>query len=247
MSAAGPPPTLESVQGLHRRRRLTWPGGEDVDTLVLWMQIGPLHVDLRLPAELPDLSGATGLADLDPAALRALARCEGFAGTTTVERGVCTWTRRINWHGPAEPDIGRLEATAEGLLETGVLADYAELWTREPPEGDGARAARALTRPDGQLCVILREGPRFLLGRGAPEALGAAPLAERLETALAARHRAALARLLDMEFCAGRLVPDGGVVEVSTLPYRAGAAAFAGDPWTDPEPRLAAPGPWRDA
>ena len=244
--AAGPP-TLEAVQGLHRRRRIRWPGGEDVTTLVLWMQVGPLHVDLRLPADLPDLAGAEGVEALPPDALRALARCEGFAGTTTVEGGLCTWTRRVNWLGPAEPDIGRLEDTPEGLLETGVLADYEELWTREPPEGDGARAARALTRPDGQFCILLREGPRFLMGRAAPEAMTAAPLAERLETALAARHRAAIARLLDMEFCAGRLTPYGGVVEVSTLPFRKDAPAFVGDPWAEPAPRLAAPGPWRDA
>jgi hypothetical protein len=246
-SAPPEPPTLEAVQGLHRRRRLRWPGGEDVSTLVLWMQVGALHVDLRVPEGLPDLSGADSVADIPPDALRALAACEGIAGTTAVAGGLCTWIRRVNWRGPAEPDVGRLEATPEGLLETGVLADYEELWTPEPPEGDGARAARVLTRPDGQLCVLLREGPRFLMGRAAPEAMTAAPLAERLETALAARHRAAVARLLDMEFCAGRLTPYGGGIEISTLPFNAGRPAFAGDPWTAPAPRLTAPGPWRDA
>ncbi|SFI48111.1 hypothetical protein [Albimonas pacifica] len=222
-------PTLEAVQGLWRRAWLRAPGHEDATTEVHWIQAGRLHVDLRLPEGLPDVRGAKALADLPPRVLRALARAEGFAGATAVERGVCTWTRRVNWRGPLDgPDVGALFFENGALIERGVFADYAELWRREPTEAP--LAARQLRRADGQAAVLARAGDRFLLGRGAPEALAApAPLPERLERALAHRHRGALRRLFDQEFCRGRLTPEGGIIERSTNPLREGALAFPAD------------------
>ncbi|MEM1314981.1 MAG: hypothetical protein AAGI51_10530, partial [Pseudomonadota bacterium] len=151
------------------------------------------------------------------------------AGETGLKQNVCTWTRRINWRGPVDgPDAGTLEETAEGLVETGVFAEYDELWTLETP---GPAQARRLSGPGGRLAVVVRAGDRFALGRGAPEAMAGPPLAERLETALAARHRGALERLFDMEFCWGRLAEAGPVIARSTLPGRAGDLAWRGDPF----------------
>ena len=72
------------------------------------------------------------MADLSDSALAALAEAEGFAGEITVSDGVCTWDRRLNWHGrPEGIDAGRVEFDASGdLLETGVHADYSESWHR---------------------------------------------------------------------------------------------------------------------
>ncbi|MDF2235575.1 hypothetical protein P2H44_23715 [Albimonas sp. CAU 1670] len=225
-------PTLADVQGLWRRLWLRTPAAEDATTEVHWLQAGPLHVDLRLPADPPDVRGARSLSDLPPRVLRLLARAEGFAGATAVERGVCTWTRRVNWRGPLDgPDVGALFFENGDLMERGVFADYAELWRRLP--GAGPLAARQLRRADGQAAVLARAGERFLLGRGAPEALAApASLPVRLERALAHRHRGALRRLFDQEFCHGRLTPGGGIIERSTNPLREGALAFPPDAFT---------------
>lgn len=222
-------PRLEDVQGLWRRLWLRAPGREDATTEVHWIQAGRLHVDLRLPADIPDVRGAKALADLPPRVLRALARAEGFAGATAVERGVCTWTRRVNWRGPLDgPDVGALFFEDGDLVERGVFADYAELWRRLPC--DGPLVARQLRRADGQAAVLARAGDRFMLGRGAPEALAApGALAERLDLALAHRHRGALRRLFDQEYCLGRVTERGGVIERSTNPLRVGALAFRPD------------------
>ncbi len=246
MHVARPPtpaPGLAEVQGLWRRLWLRAPGQEDATTEVHWLQAGALHVDLRLPAGLP--SDALAPADLDAAGLRAIARAEGFAGVTSVERGVCTWTRRINWRGPLDgPDVGALFFEDGDLMERGVFADYAELWRRVETPSALARptlSARQLRRADGQLAIAVRAGDRFLLGRAAPEALAASgSLAARLELALSHRHRGALKRLFDMEFCRGRVTPEGGRIERSTQPGRKGALAFGPDLFSAEETELSA-------
>ncbi|MEC9433524.1 MAG: hypothetical protein VYD87_11520 [Pseudomonadota bacterium] len=232
---AAPPPRLLDVQGLWRRRWLRAGGREDATTEVWWLQAGPLHVDLRLPADLPRRAaardGVRALADLPAPDLRRLARAEGFAGVTTVERGVCTWTRRVNWRGPLDgPDVGALFFEGDALIERGVFADYAELWEREGPGARPPLRAVQLRRADGQAAVLAQAGEMFMLGRGAPAALAAnAPLADRLDRALAQRHRGALRRLFDQEFCIGRVTPAGGIVARSTNPLRVGARAFDAD------------------
>ena len=219
-------PRLQDIQGLWRRLWLRTPGFVDETTEVYWLQAGPLHVDLRLPPEPPEVRGAAALSDLPPRLLRQLARAEGFAGATNVERGVCTWTRRVNWRGPLDgPDVGALFFENGELMERGVFADYAELWTHIPLPG--LLESRQLRRADGQAAVLARAGDVFMLGRGAPDQLAAAgPLAERLELALAHRHRGALSRLFDQEFCHGRLTPEGGRILRSTNPLREGDLAF---------------------
>ncbi|SDW78785.1 hypothetical protein SAMN05444336_102349 [Albimonas donghaensis] len=244
--AAPPPPRLIDVQGLWRRQWLRTAGEEDATTEVWWIQAGPLHVDLRLPADLPRREtgrpGVRGLADLPAADLRRLARAEGFAGITTVERGVCTWTRRVNWRGPLDgPDVGALFFEGDALIERGVFADYAELWRREAPGARPPLRAMQLRRADGQAAVLAQAGEIFMLGRGAPGALAAnAPLADRLDRALDQRHRGALRRLFDQEFCIGRITPAGGVIARSTNPLRVGARAFDADVFEADAVRLTA-------
>ena len=54
------------------------------------------------------------------------------------------------------------------------------------------------------------------------------------------RHRGALRRLFDQEFCIGRITPAGGVIARSTNPLRVGARAFDADVFEADAVRLTA-------
>lgn len=157
--------TPADLQGHWRRHWLKAPGVVDHDTCVHWMQCGQTYADIRIPAGRPDIRGATALADLSDRALDALAGAEGFAGAITVSDGVCTWKRRLNWHGrPKAIDAGRVEFDAAGdLLETGVHAEYSESWHRLDDTPD---EALELTDGNGSLAVLVTVGTRFVLAYG---------------------------------------------------------------------------------
>lgn len=136
--------TPAHIQGHWVRDWIKAPGFEDHTTRVHWMQAGDIYADVRIPHTRPNAVGATCLADLNPAALTTLAKAEGFAGTTTLDGDTCTWLREINWHGtPDEPDVGAISFDVEGrMIETGVHADYSELWTQK---AKGTTAARCFS------------------------------------------------------------------------------------------------------
>ncbi len=121
---------LSDIQGHWVRDWIKAVSFEDHTTRVHWMQAGLDYADVRIPLERPDLGTARCLADLDAAALLALAQAEGFAGHVTLEGDNCTWHRDVNWHGtPDAPDVGEISFDAQGcMIEAGVLADYTELW-----------------------------------------------------------------------------------------------------------------------
>lgn len=219
--------TAADLTGLWRRDWIKAPGFQDHTTRVAWWQsAGGGFVDLRVPADLPDLGDATCLADLDPPALRSLLRAEGFAGTITVENGTCTWQRASNWHGfPTAPDVGRMTWDAGGgLVETGAHADYAELWQRA---GGSAPQFRTFRRGTDALRIIWDDAG-FMLGSGAADAPASAPLL----AALVAGERPAPRRLA-AQFAAlyARGVWDGGagVVTLATDPFVQGAALLSKD------------------
>ncbi|MFN3613081.1 MAG: hypothetical protein ACK4WC_00770, partial [Rubrimonas sp.] len=217
-------PSQADLVGLWRRGWIRAGGVEDAATRVLWHQGDATFADLRVPADLPDMAGARALADLDAAALAALARCEGFAGRAAVVDGVCTWTRAINWRGPeAAPDVGRLALTDGGMIETGVHAEFSELWLRQD---GGPVFTRRLADGTGRRAFIVWTEALFTLGIGDPATKAGPPLEARLAKALADGDRAALAAILAMEFSHG--VFDGGDARVtlSTIPPRVGARPF---------------------
>ena len=153
--------TLDQLQGHWIRGWIKAPGFEDRTTRVHWMQCGAAYADVRIPAERPDTSGIACLADLPAEALAQLAGSEGFAGTVTLEDAHCTWQRDINWHGtPEATDIGHIAFDAQGkMIETGVHADYTELWDNENPD---AKSAYALTG-EGYAGTLVIIGTRCVL------------------------------------------------------------------------------------
>ncbi len=223
--SAPPVPTLQGLSGLWHRSWLRAPGIEDTATLVLWRQGPSAFVDLRIPRDVAARGAVPRLADLSAEALRGLCRCEGFAGETRIEAGVCTWTRRINLAGPETGrDVGALTLTPDGLLETGVEADYTELWHHEDR---ASHHERRLRRADGQLCILVWSEAAFSLGRAHPDALTGPAFTNRVGGALDAGDRPALLRAFDQEFSAGVLTEGIALITHSTDPSRIGKRPFA--------------------
>jgi len=214
------------IQGHWARRWLRAPGFEDATTRVHWMQAGGVYADVRVPLERPDLGQARCLAEMSTAALAELLSAEGFAGTTEVADSVCTWTRHINWHGATEDvDAGRLSFDAAGdLIEDGVHADYAELWTRpaqSPCEGV------QLSGSD-MTAYLVSVGDQFVFGLGTPNA----PPTDALQNALAAGERpdAALADVFDRVHIYGRWQGAHGIAELATNPFLEGLRVLTSGP-----------------
>ncbi|MGD9294873.1 MAG: hypothetical protein PVI41_08325 [Roseobacter sp.] len=170
------------IGDLHGHWRRAWikaPGFEDTTTHVHWMQCGAYYADVRIPDGLPDISGARSLSDLDPETLRTLMQAEGFAGTISVENDVCTWARRINWHGkPDAVDAGKMSFDADGaLIEDGVHADYRELWVRQPHAPLEALGCTA----DGQEIFLMSSETAFVLAVGATDTPASRSLVSALD------------------------------------------------------------------
>ncbi len=143
------------------------------------MQFGPLFADIRIPASRPKLDGAAALDAFEAPALLTLMQAEGFAGTATVDKGVCTWQRRINWHGvPERVDARRMSFEAAGTLrEDGIHADYTEMWQQIPERPVKAHFVRWA----GLEGVVVFSRARFLVGVGLPGAPASGPLIAVLE------------------------------------------------------------------
>lgn len=201
-------------------------GSRDTTTTVLWLQGPTLFVDLRLPAGEPKalgrLGGPTDLEHAPPEVLDALAAREGFAGRFGLDGDLARWDRLVDWHPQTGvPDEGTLALQGDVVVETGVHAPYVEHWRPEPPSDPGDAAAVLLHEDGtGRTGVLVRVGARFGLARSRPAPL---PDGTRLADLLHAAGPADRAALLDCEVSLGRVEPGGRwVVELSTLPWRAG-------------------------
>ncbi|MFW5655075.1 MAG: hypothetical protein ACOCYW_05440 [Roseicyclus sp.] len=168
--------TEADLQGHWRRDWIRIPGHEDRTTRVHWLQAGALYADIRVPHDRPRLPGSC-LAEATAPDIAALMRAEAFAGTISVEGGVCTWAREVNWHGtPEGVDAGAMAFEDGALIETGVHADYAERWVRE---GTGLRTSRVTSGTHAG--VLVEDAGRFLLVMGVRGAPSSAPLVVALE------------------------------------------------------------------
>lgn len=209
---------LDDIQGHWRRRWLRAPGFEDSTTRVHWMQAGDVYADVRIPLDRPDLGGATRLSDLSAAALVSLLAAEGFAGRATVEGGVCTWARHINWHGAtSDIDAGRLSFESDGdLIEDGIYADYAERWTRP------SAVPRTGQRYKGQDCLgyLVTVGGDFVFGLGRVDAPGSQDVMDALERGDVWSD--GLADLFERVHVLGRWQEETGVTVLCTNPFAEG-------------------------
>lgn len=234
MTAGVAPRTLTVVppwlRGLWRRQSIAWPDGRvDDTTVVYWLQTASAFVDIRIPADRPDLHDRRGFAALDEAELAWLARQGGFAGWTELDGDCCRWHREIDYQPPnGIPDEGRLRLRTDGtLIEEGIHERYVEIW--QPVAcGAGAPHVGRLDSPDDPRHeVLVVWGEVFLYARDRGAVL---PHAESL-AALASRG-ADLPALLDCDISLG--VREGGRVpweiRLSTLPFREGQSLTLGAP-----------------
>lgn len=213
---------IDDLQAHWQRDWIKAPGFEDHTTHVHWLQCGAFYADLRIPEELPDVSGARSLSALDPEVLLVLMRAEGFAGSITVADSVCTWARRINWHGsPRDIDAGRMSFNEAGaLIEDGVHAEYRELWRRQPHapiEALGGEMA-------GQEVILLSSEATFLLAIGTPDAPPSAALMEALERG---ERPEALARHFASVYVMGLWDGADGIARLATHPFLKGEAVIS--------------------
>lgn len=213
--------TADDLQGHWRRIWIRSPGGEDRTTRVRWLQAGACFADIRVPADLPDITGAVSLAEIGPRLLRSFLACEGFAGTITVENAVCTWHRRINWHGASDRvDAGRMSFDETGgLIEEGTQADYSELWRR----AGTATLHACKVAGDGREGVFVTSGETFILGLGRPQAPASAPIMAALSEGRIPEEAIELFRDV---YLFGRWSGQEGTVLLSTDPFLVGGPAL---------------------
>ncbi|MEM8729024.1 MAG: hypothetical protein AAGF79_03825 [Pseudomonadota bacterium] len=224
--------TQDDLQGLWKRAWIKAPTQaptfEDHTTRVYWAQSGALYADLRIPLDRGLPTGARTLADLDAATMLRLMQAEGFAGTTSVIDGVCTWAREINWHGqPDDVDAGQMWFDGADLIEDGVHGDYREVWLREPtPPLTAVRAT--CDRLSG---ILVRSERMFLLGLGHPDAPATAPLVAALEAGVIPDE---LPAHFETEYVFGHWDGARGIADLCTNPFREGHCVLEhlGDGWS---------------
>ena len=210
----------DRYRGVWVRTLLQTPTLRDDTTFVRWLQTSRWHADLRVPA------GAR------PQPLPAdLARQQGFSGVTTVESTtdaeVCAWHRRFDFQPPGpHPDAGRIVFDgADRLVETGIHADYLEVWERLP-ESTGRFAVLALpaSTPHEATTLLLVAGRHAMRVRPRRAPWPA-------DTAVADDLAALLLRhpqhedLLDLEISYGTLVEGKLAITQSTLPRCEGSTS----------------------
>lgn len=225
-SSDPPAPVPDPYLGVWRRTLLETASARDEHSQVWWLQTPRWHADLRLPAGRPDFSGVTRLAECNDVQLAWLATQQGFCGVTQVDGEQCTWHRQMDFQ-PANGnrDIGRMVFDGERVIETGVEADYREIWERLPPSR-GSSAALELLVEDSESpprpTWLLVAGDCFFYVRGRAQPL---PGATDLPSLISRAHpsRSQLVEWLNVEISFGhRSGPAAWRIEYSTLPFREG-------------------------
>lgn len=192
-------PVPPRYRGVWQRTLLQTPEGRDTTTRVHWLQTEGWHADLRVPA------------GVDPATPAGRAQLQGFCGITRISGGhdgqpeVCTWHRRWDIQPPrSTPDAGHMVfETPDRLIETGVHAQYLEVWERLPGS-DGPFRALAQVDDQGDPTGVWRfEAGRYALQlRGGSRSAADWPADLQPDETLAQvlqRHPALAPVLLDFE------------------------------------------------
>lgn len=192
-------PVPPRYRGVWQRTLLQTTEGRDTTTRVHWLQTEGWHADLRVPA------------GIDPATPAGRAQLQGFCGITRISGGhdgqpeVCTWHRRWDIQPPrSTPDAGHMVfETPDRLIETGVHAQYLEVWERLPGS-DGPFRALAQVDDQGDPTGVWRfEAGRYALQlRGGSRSAADWPADLQPDETLAQvlqRHPALAPVLLDFE------------------------------------------------
>ncbi len=229
--------------GLWRRTSIAVGDGPENRTMtVFWGQTSGRYIDVRVPVRRPRCE-AGDLARLSDRDLMTLGRQQGFAGHLVCAGDRFTWHRDIDFQPPTgRPDTGLVRIDGDTLHERGDSAvpgtPYRETFERT---ASGSRRRLALRAAAGEGHLSASGAParadlvviddHFLFARARPASLPAGP---GLGSLLANARRDApdrIATLLDCEIAKGVLRSDAGrwTIEVSTLPWREGRAAFAFD------------------
>jgi hypothetical protein len=124
--------------GVWQRALLETATTKDDSSLVLWMQTAQYHIDIRIPANRPQLPQVEKLEDYSNEELQQLATQCGFAGITQVTSAtknssdICQWHREIDFQPKTNvPDIGKMVFTDKNtVIETGIDGAYLEVWRR---------------------------------------------------------------------------------------------------------------------
>ena len=202
----------DCYRGVWVRTLLTTPTSRDDTTFVRWLQTSRWHADLRIPpgtrTDRPMLQ-------------------QGFCGVTTVEVSgaaeICRWHRRLDIQPPGpHPDAGRSDFDGtERLVETGVHADYLEVWERLP--GSTGRCAVLEASPGQAPAMLLVSGEFAMRVRPRHAAWpGDTTTADTLRD-LVQRHPEAAPALLDFEISFGRLAQGRLHIAQSSLPALEGS------------------------
>jgi hypothetical protein len=206
---------------IHRRG-----GAPDATVTVRYVQTPSVFGDLRIRGDRPAMAGATSFADLTDDQLAALARQNGFAGTTTIAGANATWHHEIDFQPSGDgEDIGRIEPAGAGkMLEHGLDDSYVESWSALGV--DGGRFFAARVERGGRVEQLLAvAGDHFVYARARTAPL---PAADSLSDAIARTHatREQIIAYLDCELSHG--TTRSWQIEHSTLPWREGKRlAFA--------------------
>jgi hypothetical protein len=202
-------PVPERYRGVWVRTLLQTPDVRDEQTFVRWMQTARWHADLRVPN------------DARPAQPT---HSQGFCGITTVDvidgTEVCRWHRHHDFQPPGPfPDVGRIDFDGpDRLIETGVHAEYLEIWERLP--GSTGRCA-VLAAADTHPTLLLVSGELVMRVRPRRAAWPADTTTADTLHSLVQRHPGMAPALLDFEISFGRLAQGRWQIEQSSLPARA--------------------------
>jgi hypothetical protein len=211
-------PVPEHYRGVWARTLLQTPQHKDDSTFVRWLQTSLWHADVRVPQGLAPGSTA-----------EQLAMQQGFCGVTQVSQSaqgeVCTWHRRMDFQ-PPRPDVDAglmVFESPERVIETGVHAQYLEVWERLPNSTGRYIALGGLLasgEPSPERFLIAGSYAMRVRPRSMPWPAGTIS-GQSMGEVLLAYTKSAQA-ILNFEISFGRLEPDGWRIEQSTLPELVG-------------------------
>jgi hypothetical protein len=224
-------PVPSNYIGVWQRELLETATAKDDSSLVLWMQTAQYHIDIRIPANRPQLPQVEKLEDYTNEELQQLATQQGFAGITQVisatsnSSDLCQWHREIDYQPKTNArDIGKMVFTdANTVIETGIDEAYFEVWRRL--ENSQKQCLFKFTTGKNHKGL---EMPAYLMQAGnfvayARPRQAALPKSISLSDAIICHNpqREQLLDWLDMEISFGEMLDDKHwKIKHSTLPFK---------------------------